>query len=304
MRAAALTAGAVLLAGALLAAWQGGADDGAAASARVRVVATTTQAADLARNVAGPDAQVTALLAANADPHAYELRPHDLERLARADLVVRSGGDVDAWLAGAVAGSGSQAPVLDLAAHVRPRGDDPHWWQDPRNAERAVRALAGALAAADPERREAYGPRGRAYAARIGALDRAVRRCIGSIPPERRKLVTTHDALGAYAARYGLRVVGTVIPARSTVAQPSAGEIRDLVATIRREGVPAIFAESAVHPKVEAAVARAAGARVGAPLWADTLGPPGSDGATYLESIAANTRAIAAGLGGDRAACP
>ena len=268
-----------------------------AADGRVTVVATTTQAADLARNVAATGVRVSGLLAPNADPHAYEVRPHDLERLAEADLVVRSGGDLDEWLGDAIEGAGSEAPVIDLSAHVTRRPRDPHWWQDPRNGERAVQALGAALAAADPPRRAEYAARAHAYARRVRALDGAVARCVGAIPPERRKLVTTHDALGYYAARYGLRVVGTVIPARSTVAQPSAGEIHALVATIRREGVPAIFAESAVHPKVEAAVASEAGARVGTRLWADTLGSPGSSGATYLAAIAANTRAIAAGLG-------
>jgi zinc/manganese transport system substrate-binding protein/manganese/iron transport system substrate-binding protein len=292
---AAAAALAVLAAAVLVGALAGGGDS--AAAERVTVVATTTQAADLARNVAGPHVRVSALLRPDADPHAYEVRPHDLERLADADLVVRSGGDLDEWLGDAIAGSGSNAPVLDLSAHVSLRPDDPHWWHDPRNAERAVGALAGALAAADPPGRAGYAARGRAYAQRVRALDREVTACVVAIPPERRKLVTTHDSLGYYAARYGLRVVGTVLPARTSVAQPSSGEVRALVQTIRREHVPAIFAESAVHPKVEEAIAAEAGARVGAPLWADTLGPPGSGGATYLQSIAANTRAIAGALG-------
>ena len=95
------------------------------------------------------------------------------------------------------------------------------------------------------------------------------------MPAADRTLVTTHDALGYYARRYGIRVVGAVIPSRSTVAQPSAGEIAELVATIRRERVKAIFAESSVNPDVEEAIARESGARVGQALWADTLGPGG-----------------------------
>ena len=113
----------------------------------------------------------------------------------------------------------------------------------------------------------------------------------------------THDALGPYARRYGLTVIGTVIPSRSTAGQASAGQVARLVRTIRHAGVPVIFAESSVNPDVEQAIAREAGARVGRALWADTLGPPGSDGATYVASIAANTRALAAGLGGDGGAC-
>jgi ABC-type Zn uptake system ZnuABC Zn-binding protein ZnuA len=256
----------------------GGADDAAGGDGRTVVVATTTQAADLARNVAGDDVEVVGLLAPNADPHDYELRPRDLQALADADLVVRSGADVDEW----VLEAGSDAPVVTLL-----RGDDPHWWQDPRNAIAAVGVLERAL-----------GTDASAYRARLEALDRAVAACIAEVPPAQRKLVTTHDALGAYARRYGLEVIGAVIPSRSTRGQPSAGDVAALIRTIREQGVKAIFAESSVNAKVEAAIARESGAKVGRPLWADTLGPPGSDGATYVESIAANTRALTEGLTG------
>jgi len=98
-------------------------------------------------------------------------------------------------------------------------------------------------------------------------------------------------------------VIGTVIPSQSTEGQPSAGDVADLIATIRATGVKAVFAESSVEPKVEEAIARETGATVGAPLWADTLGPPGSSGATYIDSIQANTRAIVEGLSGGAVTC-
>src|SRR5215217_6512718 len=132
---------AVLLAGC----GSGGGDDG-----RPLMVATTTQAADLARDVAGDRARVRGVLAPNSDPHDYEVRPGDVKALARASLVVRSGGDLDEWLGGASDRAGADAPVPDLLTGVGPGGDDPHWWQDPPRAERAVRAIAGALAKADP----------------------------------------------------------------------------------------------------------------------------------------------------------
>ena len=253
-------------------------DEAAGGDGRTVVVATTTQAADLARNVAGDDVEVVGLLSPNADPHDYEIRPHDLQALADADLVVRSGGDVDEW----VLEAGIDARVVTLL-----QGDDPHWWQDPRNAIAAVAVLERAL-----------GTDASAYVARLRELDRAVAACIARIPAAQRKLVTTHDAMGAYARRYGLEVVGAVIPSLSTRGQPSAGEVAALVRTIRAQGVRAIFAESSVNPKVEQAIASESGAVVGRPLWADTLGPPDSDGATYTDSIAANTRAITEGLTG------
>ena len=106
-----------------------------------------------------------------------------------------------------------------------------------------------------------------------------------------------------YARRYGLQVIATVIPSRSTRGQASAGETAALVRTIRREKVPAVFAESSVNADVEEAIAREAGAKVSPPLWADALGPRGSSGATYIGSMRANTRTIVSSLGGDAGRC-
>jgi ABC-type Zn uptake system ZnuABC Zn-binding protein ZnuA len=269
----------------------------------IRVVATTGQAADFARAVAGDRAEVTGLLAPNADPHEFEIRPDDVKELSDAELVVRSGGDLDEWLGGAIESSGGDAEVLTLADHVELDPEDPHWWHDPRNAIAAVAALRDALVEADPEGAEAYRRGAEAYTRRLERLDRAVTRCIDKVPAHERTLVTTHDALGYYARRYGIRVVGAVIPSRSTAAQPSAGEIAELVETIRREDVKAIFAESSVKPDVEEAIARESGARVGGELWADTLGPAGSDGATYVDSIESNTSALVDGFSGGAISC-
>src|SRR3954470_8390779 len=105
----------------------------ATADRRLTVVATTPVVADLARNVGGPDVHVVQILAPNADPHEYELRPHDIQAVADADVVVRSGGDVDDWIGEAIDGSGTHAPIVDLSRGIGLHGDDPHWWQDPHN---------------------------------------------------------------------------------------------------------------------------------------------------------------------------
>ena len=288
---------------ALAAAASGCGSDSEASDARLRVVATTGQAADFARRVGVGRVAVTGLLAPAADPHDFEVRPDDVDALAQADLVVRSGGEVDEWLADAIEAGGGDAPELVLADHVDVRDGDPHWWQDPRNAVKATAAIEAELARVDAAHAAGYAAAAKRYTARLERLDRGVARCIAQIPPEQRTLVTTHDALASYAARYGLRVVGTVIPSRSTLAQPSAGEVDALIATIRREGVPAIFAESSVNPDVEQAIADASGARIGAALYADALGPAGSEGADYVGSIAANTAAIVDGLTGGAHSC-
>src|SRR5919206_2733540 len=164
---------------------------GAAATAdhRITVVATTTQVADFARHVGGDRVDVVQILAPNTDPHEYELRPQDVKSVADADVVLRSGGDVDEWIGEAIEGSGTKAPVVDLSRGVALHGDDPHWWQDPRNAVRAVYEIRTALSKADPT--HDYDPAAEAYAATLTALDHSVRTCISHIPAAQRKLVTT-----------------------------------------------------------------------------------------------------------------
>jgi len=280
---------------------------GAAPDAAVRAVATTTQVADLVRAVGGPRVGLTRILRPNADPHDYEPRPSDAVAVARARLIFRSGGELDGWLAPLERDAGGDARTVDLSTAAMLRGrqgaTDPHWWQDPRNGARAVERIAAELARADPPGATSYRRRAAAYAARVRELDRRLAACFARIPPAARVLVTNHDAFGYLAARYGLRVIGTVIPSRSTEGQASAGDVAALARAIRAAGVRAVFAERSVNPSLARNIARDAGARIVATLYADTLGPRGSAGATYLGALAANAEAIAAGVTGGAVHC-
>ncbi len=299
---------AVLVAPAAFVALGCGGDGGSASEhQQLTAVATTMQVADMTRAVGGGRVKVEGVLGPAADPHGYEPRPSDVSNVADAGVVVRSGGEVDEWLSDVLDNAGGDARVVTLIDSVRQRkegtGADPHWWQDPRNAVRAVAAIRGALVEADPAGRAAYERNAASYTARLERLDRAIAGCVGRLPRDKRKLVTTHDAFGYYADRYGLEVIGALIPSRSTQAQPSAGEVDRLVRQIERERVEAIFPESALNPKLDRAVAREAGADVGSALWSDTLGEPGSDGATYVDSLSSNTEKIVSGLSGGRIRC-
>ncbi|HSI79061.1 MAG TPA: zinc ABC transporter substrate-binding protein [Solirubrobacterales bacterium] len=287
----------------------GSGDSGAA----VAVVATTTQVADFARNVGGERAEVTGLLAPNSDPHDYEPRPSDVAAVAEADVVLQSGGELDIWLDGVVESSGTDAEVVELidavdtiAGGEHANADDetdPHWWHDPRNAVLAVEAIADAFATADPDGASEYRSNAAAYAERIENLDAMVADCVDAIPAGRRKMVTSHDSLGYLANRYGIEVVGAAIPALTTQAQPSAGELAELVELIRDEDVRAVFPEAGVSDHLQQTLATETGARVGGELWADTLGPEGSRAETYLEASARNAEALVDGLSGGAQGC-
>jgi ABC-type Zn uptake system ZnuABC Zn-binding protein ZnuA len=298
----------------LLAAAGCGDDGGGADGASVRAVATTTQVADMVRNVGGRRVSVDGILPTNADPHDYEPRPSDAAALADADVVFRSGGELDEWLDEVIEGAGGDAEQVTLIDSVRTiegeghageeRHDaDPHWWQDPRNAVLAVRAIRSALTEADPDGRAGYARRAAAYVRRLRALDAEIQRCIDRVPAGKRKVVTTHDALGYFAGRYGVDVIGAVIPSLSTQAQPSARDVDELVRRIEEAGVEAIFPEVAVSQELERAISREAGARVGAELFTDALGPEGSGAETYVDAMRANAAALADGMSGGSVRC-
>jgi ABC-type Zn uptake system ZnuABC Zn-binding protein ZnuA/ABC-type Mn2+/Zn2+ transport system permease subunit len=277
-------------------------------------VATTTQIGDWLHVLAGPDTTVHQILQPNTDPHEYEPRPKDVLATAGAKLVFENGDRLDAWITMVVSEAGGSADEVVLGKRVplrlpgeRSGSDasryDPHWWHDPRNAEAAARAIGAALAHADRSHRREYERRTTAYLAKLLALDRGIAACFAAVPPRERKLVTDHDAFGYFAHRYGIQVVGAVIPSQTTQAQPSAGEIAHLIALIRREHVRAVFPESSLSPRLAETIARETGADSSYTLYGDTLGPRGSRGATYLGMEQANADAMVRGFTGGARGC-
>lgn len=302
---------------ALVGAGCGGAEEGATSPGSgpaIRVVATTTQLGDIVRAVGGDSVRVTQILRPNSDPHDYEPRPKDVLRTAASKVVFVSGDKLDAWMADVVTQSGGHPAVVDLSAGLPDRvpGEtggpdpsryDPHWWHDPRNVEAAVPKIRDALTRALPadgaaRATAAIAAAADAYLGKLRALDAEIGRCLGAIPRAERKLVTDHDAFGTFAQRYGVTIVGAVIPSQTTQAQPSAGDVSRLAARVRAQGVKAVFPESSLNAKLAQAIAREAGVRSDLTLYGDTLGEPGSPGATYLGMERANADAMARGFTG------
>jgi ABC-type Zn uptake system ZnuABC Zn-binding protein ZnuA/ABC-type Mn2+/Zn2+ transport system permease subunit len=309
-RAPALALAALVAVGALLA----GCGSSSSAGGQLQVVATTTQIGDFVREVGGTAVAVDQILQPNTDPHEYEPRPSDVAGAAEAKLVFANGDELDSWVEQVVSDSGSDAEMVDLGAVVPERlpGEssgaeasryDPHWWHDPRNAEAAVAAIERRLVTVDPSRRREFARNARAYLVKLRALDAGIAHCMDLVPATRRKLVTDHDAFGYFADRYGIEVVGAVIPSQTTQAQPSAKDLSALAKLIESEHVKAIFPESSLSPKVAEAIADQTGASADYTLYGDTLGPEGSSGATYLRMEAANANAMVRGFTGGRRGC-
>jgi zinc/manganese transport system substrate-binding protein len=289
-------------------------DAGPAPAGSVKVVATTTQVADFVRAVGGGRVEVVQVLRPNSDPHEYEPRPDDVRALLHAPLVFESGDGLDAWMGKVVEASGAHPRVVVLAAAnvARVAGEgsgseasryDPHWWHDPRNVEAAIPVIRDALARANPSAAGVYARNAGAYLTRLRALDAGIAACLRRVPRAQRKLVTDHDAFGYFARRYGIDVVGAVIPSQTTAGQPSAGDVAQLADTIRREHVHAVFPERSLSRKLAQAIARETGASADYALYGDTLGPAGSDGATYLAMERYNADAMVLGFTAGRERC-
>jgi ABC-type Zn uptake system ZnuABC Zn-binding protein ZnuA len=286
----------------------GGASPGS--GSKLKVVATTTQVADFTRNVGGDRIELTQILKPNVDPHDYEASPADVTAIAKADVIVKSGVGLEKFLDPAISSAGFGGTVIDTSKGVTIREGngtdeekegDPHIWHDPRNAKIMAHDIADGLAAKDPADKAAYEQNYTAYAAKLDALDTKIQGQLNALPAGQRKLVTNHDAFGYYVARYGLQFVGSIIPSFDTSAELSARDLTDLVTKIKATGVKAIFSESSLPPKTADTVGREAGVKVvegEQALYGDTLGPAGSDGATYLQMEEHNTTTIVSALGG------
>jgi zinc/manganese transport system substrate-binding protein/manganese/iron transport system substrate-binding protein len=297
-------------AGLLAAAACGSSSASDASGARLKVVATTTQVADFARDVGGDKVKVTQILKPNVDPHDYEPSPADVQAIAEADVVVESGVHLEKWLDQTIQSAGFHGTLVDSSKGVPVRqgngteekaGGDPHIWHNPKNAEVMSRNIAAAFSAKDAKDKAAFDANLTAYTGKLDQLDTWIAQQIDTVPADRRKLVTNHDAFGYYVDRYHLTFVGSIIPSFDTSAELSGKQLTTLVAKIKGTGVKAIFSESSLPPKTAEAIGREAGVTVEAgenSLYGDTLGPAGSAGATYLDMERHNTTTIVDALKG------
>lgn len=274
---------------------QGGTD-----SAVIDIVATTPQVADFARNIGGDMVQVHDIIRPGVDPHEFEPAAGDLERLSSADVIVRNGAGFEEWFEPTIASASPSGTIVDASNGVELRTDDgqtdPHIWQNPQNAKLMAANIAEALRVAAPENAQAFDSRLASYTAELDALDAEIAARIDGLADK--KLVTDHDALGYYIDRYGMTLVGSVVPSFDTNADLSSAQINDLVAEIRAQNVRAIFVEQSVSSRSADTIARESGARVVSgeeALYADTFGES-EDVDSYIEVMRHNTNSIVTAL--------
>jgi zinc/manganese transport system substrate-binding protein len=278
------------------------------------IVVTTSVLGDLVRRVVAdtPDVAVAVLMAPGQDPHSFEPSAAQAARMQSADLIVINGLGLEEGLLDIVDAAKSEgAAVFEVAAAVEPLalsvphdaaaasddGDvgaaDPHVWLDPLRMREAVIILGEMLGAADPERANIWSERARIIAGELSALHEELLGIVAELPPEKRILISNHEALGAFADRYGFEVVATVIPSASTMADPSPRDIELLVAQIEEHNVSAVFAETTARSDVLKSVVADLGRPVQiVELYTGALGAEGSAAETYSSMMLSNARLI------------
>jgi zinc/manganese transport system substrate-binding protein len=264
-----------------------------------RIVASFSILADMARELAPAGVQVTALVGSDADAHVYEPSPADGRRLAQADLVLINGLGYEGWIARMVKVSGYRGTVAVASQGIQPRTGghhdvDPHAWQDLALARRYVHNISAALAQRWPSHREEIAKRDADYVARIDSLDRQVREWLGAVPRAQRRVITSHDAFGYFAAAYGVDFLAP--QGWNTHSEPSAAAVARLIRQIKNEGVRAIFVENISDPRLVERIAREGGVHIGGTLYSDALSKPGGPASTYLQMMEHNARSLAAAL--------
>lgn len=298
----------LLLAGLLAVAGCGAADPPRRSAGKPLVLATTTVVADLVRQVAGDRVEVDCLMEPGIDPHSYRPTPADADRLARADLVVASGLQLEGRLAALLERLGPRRPVLAVGDRL-PRDRllavtddlfDPHVWFDAGLWSLCPPLVAEALATLDPAGAASYRERAAAHAADLVALDAKIRGRIASIPERRRVLVTAHDAFRYFGRAYGIEVVG--VQGTSTESEAGLHDVNRLVELLVSRGIPAVFVETSVADRnvaalIEGAASRGQKVAIGGRLYSDSLGAAGSGADTLATALVANVETIVAALG-------
>jgi ABC-type Zn uptake system ZnuABC Zn-binding protein ZnuA len=279
---------------------------------RLRVLATTSIVADVVAAVGGSRIEVSALVPAGVDPHAFEPTPQDVRSVAEAQVVFENGLGLETFLGDLVESAGSGAPVVSVSAGIEPlpAGDhaadesaaahaewDPHVWLDPNNVITWTRTIEAALSALDPEGAAVYAEAAETYRGKLQALDAEIEAQLAAIPEGQRRLVSDHEEFAYFARRYGFEIVGTVIPAPSAAAEPSAQELAALEDAIRDASVQAVFVSSVVSPALARQVAQDTGIRL-VTLYVHSLSDSTGPAPNYLELMRLNARLIADALAG------
>lgn len=277
----------------------------AAQAEPLKVVASFTILGDLAKQVGGDDVTVTTLVGPNGDAHVFQPTPSDAKALKDADMIIINGLGFEGWMGRLIEASGTKAPVVTASAglskpltlkdtedkshdhdHHHHGSIDPHAWQSITQGRMYVKTIAGALQKTDPTNANNYGERAAKLDTELAALDAWVKTEIATVPADKRRVITTHDAFGYFADAYQVTFLAPT--GFSTDDEPSAKEMKHLIQQIQSGKTRALFLESMGNPNIIKQLAAETGAVVGPALYTDALSTESGPAATYQAMIKYN----------------
>jgi len=265
------------------------------------VVATASMIADMAENIAGGEVEVKMIVPIGGDPHLYEPTPKDAQLVNKADLVLMNGLTFEGWLTELVENSGTKASSILVTKGISPiesatyeNSADPHAWMDAKLGLTYIKNIKDALVKLAPEHKETFEFNYGVYKKQLEDLDQYIIDQIQTIPASQRVLITSHDAFQYYGRKYGIRL--EAILGTSTDAEVQTSDIMRLNKVIKESGVPAVFIESTVNPKLLEQLAKDNNIKVGGQLYADSIGDKDSPAPSYIDMLKYNTDVIVKAL--------
>ncbi len=272
----------------------------------IKIVASFSILGDMIKQIGGGAVDLTTLVGAGHEVHGFQPAPQDAKKIAEAEIIAVNGLKLEGWIGRLIKASGTKAKLLVASKGVRPRlldpteagqhhahhsGDvvaDPHAWQDLKNGQLYAKNIAIALIQARLAQKKEIKKRYQSYIAEMKKLDAEMRADFASIPQEKRKIITSHDAFGYFGDAYGITFIAPV--GISSEAEPSAADIGAVIEQIKKEDVRALFVENLVSPRLMEQIAKDTGTHIGGTLYADTLSLPNGSAPTYLDMFRHNVK--------------
>ena len=265
------------------------------------VVATASMIADMAKQLAGDKVDIKCIVPIGGDPHLHEPTPRDARLVSDADIILVNGLTFEGWLSELIANSGTSARTVLVTEGVTPiastkykNSTDPHAWMDATKGLQYIRNITNALIDLDPANKPFYEEQHERYQQQVKETDQYILNLVQTIPEEKRILITSHDAFQYYGQRYGIRL--EAIMGISTDVDVQTSDIIRLNKVISESGVPAIFMESTINPKILKQIAEDNNIVIGGELYADSIGDEDSPAPTYLDMLRHNTEVIVKAL--------
>jgi zinc/manganese transport system substrate-binding protein len=275
---------------------------GVQAAEPMKVSASFSILGDMVKEVGGGRIQVFTFVGPNGDAHVYEPTPADAKELSESKILFINGLGLEGWMTRLEKSSGFKGTVVTASQGITPREmvedektvTDPHAWQSLANGKIYVANIRDALIASDPEGKATYEANAKKFLDDIAAMEAKVKAAIAKLPPERRKIITTHDAFGYFGAAYGMEFIAP--EGVSTESEASAKDVAKIIRQVKAEKVPAVFLENVTDSRLLDQIAKETGAKIGGTLYSDALSPPDGPAGTYLDMFRNNIETMSEAL--------